>query len=124
VGCGTLLAVDAKPLLGFQERREWDANRWPACLRPHINVAVIGIAAELVSASLQFPVEIVQQQIRQQWRERAALGRSLASRHAYAIVHQPRFEKAADDSQQAFVANAAGKSRHQDVVIHSIEELR
>jgi site-specific DNA recombinase len=44
-------------------------------------------------------------------------------RDAHAVLHQPRFQEAADDPQQAYVADSPGQSRHQDVVVHPVKEL-
>jgi site-specific DNA recombinase len=56
-------------------------------------------------------------------REWTALRRPFVSRDAHAFVHHVRLKKAADDSKQAFVGDTSGQTGHQDVVVHSIEEL-
>jgi hypothetical protein len=42
---------------------------------------------------------------------------------AHPVQHQPRLKKAADDAQQALVADAPRQTRHQDVVVDPVEEL-
>ena len=74
--------------------------------RPHIDVAVVGVAAEAVASRLQHLVEVVQEQVGEQRRERATLGRALVSPRADALSHHPRFQEAADDPQEAPVADA------------------
>ena len=44
-----------------------------------VNVAIVGVTAEAVSASLQLFVEIIQEDVRQQWTQRTALRRALGS---------------------------------------------
>ena len=87
-GDGALLLVDleAEPVL--QERRHRRHHSLPCRLRPHIDVAVIGVSAEPMSPSFQFLVQIVQQQIGQQRRQRAALRRALVpfAAHPSAII--------------------------------------
>lgn len=45
-----------------------------------MDIAVVGLADEALAALLQFLVQDIQPQVRQQWRERSALRRPLAGR--------------------------------------------
>jgi hypothetical protein len=76
-----------------------------------------------VTAVFEFLVQIVQQQIGEQRRQRTALRRALIARGAEAVLHHPRRQIAADNPQQALVANAPGQTAHHHVVIDPIEKL-
>jgi len=95
-----------------------------ACLlAAHIDVAVVGIAHEAVAALLQFLVQHVQHQVRQQRRERATLRRALLRRADQATVHHARCEERADELEDALVSHPLGNEPHQDVVVDPVEEL-
>jgi hypothetical protein len=84
-----------------------------------------------VAAAFELPVQIIQQQIGEQRRQWAApvqargrlLRRALVSRGADAMLHHPRRQKAADDPQQAFVADAPRQVAHHHIVIDPVEKL-
>jgi hypothetical protein len=59
------LPVDAQTQNILQEPRHRPQHPLPRRLGLHIDVAVVGIAAEAVATPFQFLVQIVQQQIRQ-----------------------------------------------------------
>ena len=95
-----------------------------ACsLAAHIYVAIIGITHEVVTALLQFFVQDIKHQIRQQGRKRAALRGTLLRRPDQSINQHPRGYKAADQLQNALVGNPFCHQPHQDVVIDSIEKF-
>ena len=71
----------------------------------------------------EFPVQVVQKQIRQQRGQWSTLRRPLVPIDAHAVLQHPRFQETANDAQQALVANAPGQPRHQDVVVHPVEEF-
>ena len=98
-------------------------TRSPARLTAHIDVAVVGVAHEAMAALLQFLVQHVQHQVRQQRRERAALRRAFLRRADQPSFHHPRGQKAADQLQDALVSNPLGHQPHQDVVVDPVEEL-
>ena len=61
----TLGGVDLKPELRVEaDQRLHDSLR--RSLRPHVHIAVIGVARKAVSASLQLLIHLVQQHIRQE----------------------------------------------------------
>ncbi len=68
-------------------------------------------------------VQIIQQQIGEQRRQRAALRRTLVSHGADAVLHHPRRQKAADDAQQALVADAPCQAGHQHIVVDPVEKF-
>src|SRR6185312_2060904 len=59
-GDRTLRLVDPKPELAFQEGGNRGDDPFPRCLRAHIDVAVVGVAAEPVAPAFQFLVQVVQ----------------------------------------------------------------
>ena len=63
-------------------RKPFDARHHPLArpLTAHIDVAVVGVAHEAMAALLQFLVQHVQHQVRQQRRERSALRRAFLRR--------------------------------------------
>jgi len=56
---GTLFAVDAQPEFSFQKLHHRLHHSLPRRQRPHVDVAVVGVAAEAMSSAFQFLVEIV-----------------------------------------------------------------
>ena len=51
------------------------------------------------------------------------MGRPLVPIHAQTALEHPRFQKAANDSQQTLVADVPGQTGHQGVVIDPVKEL-
>src|SRR5216684_2283248 len=92
-------------------------------LAAHIDVAVVGVAHEAMAALLQFLVQHVQHQVRQQRRERPALRRALLRRADQPIRQHARGQKAADQLQDALVGCPLGHQPHQDIVVDPVEEL-
>jgi hypothetical protein len=74
-----------------------------------------------VAAPFQLLVEVIEQKIGEQRGQRAALRRAFVALDAQASLHHPGFQEAADDLQQAFVANAPRQTSHQNVVVDPIE---
>jgi len=74
-------------------------------------------------SALQFPVEVVEHDVRQQRRQRTALRRALASWLHQPITHQPRFQEAADESEHPAIPDLARHSCHEQVVVDAVEEL-
>src|SRR6267143_2671109 len=89
----------------------------------HIDIAVIGVADEAMTAPLQFLVQYVQHQVRQQRRERTALRRPLVGRPDQPIRQHARGQKAADQPPDALVAYPFCDQPHQQVVVDPVEEL-
>ena len=88
-----------------------------------INVAVISVAAERESSSLKLPVQIVQQDVGQQRRQRPALRRAFRSRLHHSRSHHSGFQEPADQLQHSCIADSPRHPRHQHIVIDPIEEL-
>jgi hypothetical protein len=60
LGDGALDAVDAQPEFLFQKLGYRFHHSLPRRQRSHVNVAVVGVATEAMTAAFQFPVEIIQ----------------------------------------------------------------
>ena len=76
-----------------------------------------------MAALLQFLVQDIEHQIRQQGRKRPTLRRPLGGRADQPAVQHTRGQEAADQPEQAFVGHPLGHQTHQDVVIDPVEEL-
>ena len=63
---GALVGVDAELESPLQESGDRREHTLAAAPRPYIDVAVVGVAAEGVAAPLQFLVEVVEQDVRQE----------------------------------------------------------
>jgi len=84
---------------------------------------VFGVAAEGVAAPLQFLVEVVEHDVRQQRRERPALRRAGVSGRHNAVLHHTRLQVAADEAEHSLVLHFAGHAGHQHVVVDAVEEF-
>jgi hypothetical protein len=71
----TLVRIDLQFQSLLQKRRDRRHYPLPAPLALDVDVAVVGVAAEAMPAPFQFAVQIGQQDIRQQRRQRSALRR-------------------------------------------------
>jgi hypothetical protein len=92
-------------------------------LGPHVDVEVVGVAHERVTALLQLFVHVVQQHVRQERRQRPALWRALVTLHHHPVRENPRVEVAANEPQHATVLDPLREPPHEHVVVHTIEEL-
>src|SRR5215472_10816156 len=89
----------------------------------HVDVAVVGVAAEAVTPPFQFLVEIIEHEVAQKGRKRAALRRPFIHRTNQTVLHYPGVEKRPDELEYALVGNPFRDARHQNVVIDSVEEF-
>src|SRR5215471_17958971 len=89
----------------------------------HVDVAVIRIAAEAVTPPFQFLVEIIEHEVAQKGRKRAAWRRPFIHRTDQTVLHYPGVEKRPDELEYALVGNPFRDARHQNVVIDSVEEF-
>ena len=69
----------------------------------------------------QLLVEVIEQKIGEQRRQRTTLRSALVPVDAHTSLQHPRFEETTDDLQEAFIANAPRQTRHQDVVVDPVE---
>jgi hypothetical protein len=82
-----------------------------------------GVWQEAMAALLQFLVQDVQHQVRQERRERSALRHAFFRRADQPLRHYARRQKAADQLQDALVSYPFRHQPYQDVVIDPVEEL-
>jgi hypothetical protein len=95
---GAFRLVDAEPELCVEppEQPHHALARTP---RPHVDVAIVGVAHEGVSAFLQLLINFVEQHVRKQRREGTALRRSLVPFHHHPVRQNSGAKVAADESQ-------------------------
>ena len=109
------------------QRREQDAQprQHPlACTHAlHVDVQVVGVANEAAPAVFERAVDVVEQDIRQQRRQRAALRRPFVARHHDAFHHSAGLEVSADQLEHAWIADVSSHSAHQHVVVDPVKEL-
>jgi len=89
----------------------------------NVDVAVVGVAREAMTAPLQFLVQNVEHQVRQKRRERAALRGSFVGRPNEPVRQHAAGQKPANELQDALVGNPSCHKPHQDVVVDPVEEL-
>src|SRR5262245_57018921 len=88
-----------------------------------VDVAVVGVAAKAVTPPFQFLVEIIEHEVAQEGRKRAALRRPFIHRTDQTVLHYPSVEKRPDELEYALVGNPFRDARHQNVVIDSVEKF-
>ena len=95
-------------------------------LRPSLRSwrTVVGIAAKAQPASLQFPIQRIQVEIRQQRRQRPALRRALLASNRHPRRHHPGPQIPSDQPQHLLVPNHFRDPLHQNVMVDVVEELR
>src|SRR5260370_242253 len=93
-------------------------------LTAYVDIAVIRVPAEPVSSSFQFPIQCVEIDVRQQWRQRPALRRSFHALDHHSLQHRSRPQIFADQLQHPLVSDHLRDLPHQRVPIDVIEELR
>src|SRR5215207_31315 len=103
LGDRALRLVDLELETLGKERLDARHHPFASPLTAYIDVAVVGVAHEAVAALLQFLVQHVQHQVRQQRRERSALRRALLGRADKAAVEHARGQKAANELEDALV---------------------
>src|SRR3990170_3801510 len=119
----TLVPIDlqTKPLLQVPGDRLH--HPFPGCLRLHVDVTVVSIPAEAVAPPFQLLIQIVQQDVGEQRRQRAALRGSLFPGLGDSFDHHPGGKIPPDQSKETLVSDSSGHPRHQHVVVHTVEEL-
>ncbi len=76
-----------------------------------------------MTALFQLLIEVIQKDIAQHWRKRAALRHSLCSLVQPSVYHNPATKVSSDKAKETFVPDTPGYPTHQDIVVHRIEEL-
>jgi hypothetical protein len=120
-GDGALLPVDLETQPALEEFGDRGHHPPARRLGTNVDVHVVGVAAKAVAPGLQHLVQVVEKEVGEQRRQRTALRRALETPDANALAHHPRFQEAANDPEQAFVANAPGQTGHQDIVVDPVE---
>src|SRR6266849_2075775 len=86
------------------------------------NHEVIGITNKPVTGVIQLPVQIVQNNICQKWRNDSTLWCADRSRFKHAIVHHPRREKLLDQTENVAVGYPFSHRLHNDGMHEVIEK--
>src|SRR5262249_41595798 len=96
----------------------------PRPLAANVDITVVRISNEAMAPALQLPVEFIEHEVTEQWREWAALRSPF---HAWAdqpILHHPSIQECPDEFQKRLVLDSFGDLSHQFVVIDPIEGHR
>src|SRR3989337_2863858 len=117
----TLVPIDlqTKPLLQVPGDRLH--HPFPGRLRLHVDVTVVGIPAEAVTPPFQLLVQIVQQDVGEQRRQRAALRGPFLPGLRDSLDHHPGGEIPPDQTKEPLVSDPSGHSCHQHIVVHTVE---
>ena len=86
-------------------------------------VAVVRVPDKLQFPSLQFLVQVVQQNVRQKRAERSALRRPFLRGLNHAVHHDSCVQVCSDQLQNAFVLHFPRYPAHQDVMIHPVVDF-
>ncbi|GBE16126.1 hypothetical protein BMS3Abin14_02206 [bacterium BMS3Abin14] len=92
-------------------------------LGPYINITVIRVSTERVAPPFQFLVQIIQQDVGQERRERTALRRTFSAPGNQTTIHNSRLKVPADKSEDPPVFDPPSHPEHQNVMVHPIKEL-
>ncbi len=90
---------------------------------PHINVAVVGVAAEGMAPPFKFLIHLVQQQVGQQRRQRPALRRAPAPLDGHIPIGDVGVQIGPDQADDSGVRDSLAQTVDQDVVVDPVEEL-
>lgn len=82
-----------------------------------------GITHEAMTPPFQLAVEFVEQDVRQQRRERAALRRPFLPSAGDPTRHLTGLEVPPDQSEHAFIYDLARHVRHQEIVVDPVKEF-
>src|SRR5690606_25284336 len=99
----TFLTVDLEFQLALQKLCDRFQYPFTSSPRLHVDHAVVCIPTKGVSSSLQFLVQVIQEDVGQQGGERPTLRCSLSSYRYEAVLHHSSLQVAAYQSQDSFV---------------------
>lgn len=123
-GYRALRRVHFEPQATLDELDNAGHHAMTAAFAPDVDVAFIGVPHEVMTSSMKLSIELIQHDVRQQRRERAALRRALLCRHHHTVGHHNfGLQHLSNQQQHAFVVDAQSKPRNQTIMVHSIEEL-
>src|SRR3989338_5220367 len=89
----------------------------------HVDVAVVGVADKLVPTTFKLTVELVEHEIRQEWRERAALRYAVFTRCHETIEQYSCRKVLPDEFPNGFVLHSLHDKTHEDVMVDPVEEF-
>src|SRR6185437_1853384 len=120
---GTLRLIDLEFEAMSDERRKARHHALSRSFAADVDIAIIRISHEAVSASLQLLIPFVEHQITQQWRQRPPLWYALTDRANQTAFHHSGLEEHANQLQHPLIANSRRYPRHQFVVTDPVEEF-
>jgi hypothetical protein len=85
---------------------------------------IVGITGKAQPPTFQFPVQVIEQDVSQQRRERTPLRGSQLAGFKLLSHHRAGAKVGPDQGQQLLVAHPSSHSGHQDVVVHMVEKFR
>src|SRR5690554_798157 len=99
--------------MSFQE--VGDAGHYPftGSSAANVDIAVVRIATEPVTPTLQLPIQFGQKHIGEQGRKRATLRRAFPSRAGQPTVEHTGSQVASDQGEYLSVGDATGQQAHQ-----------
>jgi hypothetical protein len=123
--CGSATALFASLTLSLSS---WVMKRvmHHSLTRPfaaNVDIAVVRVANEAMSAALQLAVEVVEHEIAEQWRKWAPVRGPIHAGIDQPVLHHPGRQERPDEFEQPPVLGPFGDLPHQFVVIDSIEKL-
>src|SRR5262245_44567126 len=86
---GALLRIDLELEPPLDEAGQACHDPLPGLLAAHVDVTVVGVAHEAVATAFKLAIQLIQHEVREQWRERAALRGPFP-----AVLKQPVIEHA------------------------------
>src|SRR5690606_35041046 len=98
-------------------------DTFPCAFACNKDVTIIRIASKSKSSLSQFFVQVVQQDVCQEWTQRPALRRSFLSALTYSVDHNSGAEVGSNQFQDSLVLYLPCHSRHEHVMVHPVEEL-
>src|SRR4030042_6398324 len=87
------------------------------------NDQIICVACEPMTALFQLLIEVIQKDIAQHWRKRAALRHSLCRPVQPPVDHHPATKVSSDKTKETFVLDAPRYPTHQDIMVPPTKKL-
>ncbi|OIO73383.1 MAG: hypothetical protein AUJ57_04400 [Zetaproteobacteria bacterium CG1_02_53_45] len=118
-----LILVDLKFQLALKEPLNRGQYPFAGTLRFYHDDEIVGVAGKAMAAFLKLPVQLMQQDIRQKRRKRAALRHTPAGLMQSAILRESGAQVFADQGHHPFIPHMPAHVVHQHVMIDAIKEL-
>lgn len=90
----------------------------------HQDDEVIGIAGEAVASPLKFLVQLIQEDVAEQWRKWTTLRYTLTGFMQAVTYHHSCSQVCADQLQDALVAYLSTNPGHEHIVLHRVKKFR